>query len=216
MERLFAMWRQWLPQARKFLPAARDYLAASLWRRVGLRITETCMLDIRDWRRDLGEYGCLDVRFGKGSRGRGAKTRLVPAINSVGELLDWWMVEVRHQFGSDYTNPDAPLLPAERKPDPLTGCCPRAGVQTLRDGLAAAVNRGLADWQGRLTPHMLRHFCASSLYAQGLDVKAIQELLGHSWLSTTTRYIHVPTEHVTQAWKTSNQRTAARLGQLGG
>lgn len=216
VERLFAMWRQWLPQARKFLPAARDYLAASLWRRVGLRITETCMLDIRDWRRDLGEYGCLDVRFGKGSRGRGAKTRLVPAINSVGELLDWWMVEVRHQFGSDYTNPDAPLLPAERKPDPLTGCCPRAGVQTLRDGLAAAVNRGLADWQGRLTPHMLRHFCASSLYAQGLDVKAIQELLGHSWLSTTTRYIHVPTEHVTQAWKTSNQRTAARLGQLGG
>ena len=75
---------------------------------------------------------------------------------------------------------------------------------------------GLPSWQGRLTPHILRHFCASSLYAQGLDVKAIQELLGHSWLSTTTRYIHVPVEHVTQAWNASNARTAARLGQLEG
>ena len=64
---------------------------------------------LEPWRRDLGEYGCVDVRFGKGSRGRGAKTRLVPAINSVRELLDWWMVEVRHQFGPDYINPDAPV-----------------------------------------------------------------------------------------------------------
>ena len=66
-----------LPSARKFLPAARDYLAASLWRRTGLRIHETYMLDIRDWRRDLGEYGKIHVRFGKGSKGRGPKTRLV-------------------------------------------------------------------------------------------------------------------------------------------
>lgn len=216
VERLFAAWRLWLPLARKFLPAARDYLAASLWRRIGLRINETAMLDIRDWRRDLGEYGSVDVRFGKGSRGRGAKARVVPAINAVRELLDWWMVEVRHQFGRDWTNPDAPLLPAERRPDALTGCCPRAGVQTLRDGLADAVQRGLPSWQGRLTPHVLRHFCASSLYAQGLDVKAIGEVLGHSWLSTTTRYIHVPVEHVTQAWNASNARTAARLGPLKG
>ena len=59
--------------ARKFLPAARDYLAASLWRRAGLRIRETYMLDVRDWRRDLGEFGKIHVRFGKGSRGRGAE-----------------------------------------------------------------------------------------------------------------------------------------------
>lgn len=51
---LFGAWREWLPHARKFLPAARDYLAASLWRRAGLRIQETYMPDIRDWRRDLG------------------------------------------------------------------------------------------------------------------------------------------------------------------
>jgi site-specific recombinase XerD len=212
VEGLFAAWRDWLPDARKFLPAARDYLAASLWRRVGLRIQESYMLDIRDWRRDLGEHGKLHVRFGKGSRGRGPKTRLVPAINSVAALLDWWMVDVRHQFGDDYTDPDAPLLPSERR-DPHTGFCRRAGDQTLRDGLAQAVERWLPGWAGRLTPHTLRHFCASSLYARGLDLKAIQELLGHEWLSTTTRYIHVATEHIEQAWAASNQRVASRLGQ---
>ena len=58
---------------------ARGHLAASLWRRVGLRITETVMLDLRDWRPDLGEHGKLHLRFGKGSRGRG-QDPLVPAI----------------------------------------------------------------------------------------------------------------------------------------
>jgi site-specific recombinase XerC len=70
---LFDNWRTWLPHARKFLPAARDYLAASLWRRGGLRISETVHLDIRDWRPDLGDHGKLHVRFGKGSRGRGQR-----------------------------------------------------------------------------------------------------------------------------------------------
>jgi site-specific recombinase XerD len=215
VEALFGEWRAWLPEARKFLPAARDYLAASLWRRAGLRIQESYRLDIRDWRRDLGEYGKLHVRFGKGSRGRGPKTRLVPAINQVGDLLDWWLVDVRHQFGDDYADPDAPLLPSERR-DPHTGYCRRVGDQALRDGLAAAVGRWLPDWSGRLTPHTLRHFCASSLYARGMDLKAIQELLGHEWLSTTTRYVHVHADHIELAWAAANERVAARLGGEGG
>jgi site-specific recombinase XerD len=210
VEALFDAWRGCLPDARKFLPAARDYLAASLWRRLGLRIRESYMLDIRDWRRDLGEHGMVHIRFGKGSQGRGAKTRLVPAINDVADLLDWWLIDVRHQFGDDYTHPDAPLLPSERR-DPHTGECARVGAQALRGGLAAAVGRWLPNWSGRLTPHTLRHFCASSLYARGMDLKAIQELLGHQWLSTTTCYVHVPAEHIERAWAATNERVAARL-----
>lgn len=212
VEALFGAWRDSLQHKRKFLIAARDYLAASLWRRAGLRIRETYMLDIRDWRRDLGEFGKLHVRFGKGSQGRGPKTRLVPAINSVAELLDWWMVDVRHQFGDDWQNPDAPLLPSERD-DPHTGCCKRACDQSLRDGLKAATARWLPDWVGQLTPHTLRHYCASSLYSRGMDLKAIQEILGHEWLSTTTRYIHVHDDHVEHAWAVASERVAARLGQ---
>lgn len=211
VEALFAGWADALPGARKFLPAARDYVAASLWRRVGLRIGETRMLDIRDWRVDLGEHGKLHVRFGKGSRGRGPKTRLVPAINSVAALLSWWIEEVRPQFGDDWSDPDAALLPSERR-DSMTGRCGRIGPEALRCGLAGAVARWLPDWTGRLTPHGLRHFCASSLYERGMDLKAIQELLGHEWLSTTTRYIHVHEGHIEQAWTVANQRVAARLG----
>ncbi|SBT40491.1 tyrosine-type recombinase/integrase [Micromonospora narathiwatensis] len=210
VETLFGAWRGALPQARKYLPAARDYLAASLWRRAGLRITETAMLDIRDWRPDLGELGKLHVRFGKGSHGRGPKSRMVPGINSIGELLQWWLVDVRHQFGDDWADPHAPLLPSERR-DPVTGRCERIGTNALRNGLASAVQRWLPSWQSRLTPHGLRHYCASSLYARGVDLKAIQELLGHSWLQTTTGYIHVHDKHIEHAWAAANERVTARL-----
>src|SRR2546428_8517316 len=163
------------------------------------------MLDVRDGRGDRGAHGRRQVRFGRGSRGRGPKTRLVRAINSVAALLDWWMVDVRHQFGDDYARPDAPLLPSERR-DPHTGVCQRIGDQALRDGLAGAVRRWLPAWAGRLTPHTLRHFCASSLYARGMDLKAIQEGLGHEWLSTTTRYVHVHPHHIERARERANAR----------
>jgi integrase len=210
VELLFSCWREALPSARKFLPAARDYLAASLWRRAGLRISETVMLDLRDWRPDLGEHGKLHVRFGKGSMGRGPKVRLIPAINAVDELLTWWLTDIRHQFGGDWDDPDAPLLPSERR-DHMLGQCRRAGDDALRSGFTTAVSTWLPAWAGRLTPHGMRHFCASSLYARGMDLKAIQELLGHEWLSTTTRYIHVHDNHIETAWAAANERVAARL-----
>ena len=211
VDALFEAWAAALPTARKYLPAARGYLAASLWRRAGLRIAETSMLDVGDWRPDLGEFGKLHVRFGKGSRGRGPKTRLVPCIDDVDALLEWWMVDVRHQFGDDWCDRAAPLLPSERR-DEVTGHCQRVGTEALRTGLAGAVHQWLPAWEGKLTPHGLRHFCASSLYARGVDLKAIQDLLGHEWLSTTTGYIHVPAEHIERAWRHANARVTARLG----
>jgi site-specific recombinase XerD len=211
VDALFGDWGAALPSARKYLPAARDYVAASLWRRAGLRIGETVMLDIRDWRPDLGELGKLHIRFGKGSQGRGPKTRLAPAINSVDALIGWWLTDVRHQFGDDWSDPDAPLLPSERR-DKHTGRNTRAGNDALRTGLAQAVDRWLPAWSGRLTPHTLRHFCASSLYARGMDIRAIQQLLGHDWVSTTSAYIHVHDDHIEHAWAAANERVTARLG----
>ena len=214
VEELFARWRLWLPEARKYLPAARDYFAASLWRRLGLRINETVMLDIRDWRPDLGEFGKLHVRHGKGSRGRGPKARLVPAINEADRLMDWWLAEVRHLFGDDWADPDAPMLPSERHGPDLQRC-PRVGTNALRRGLSEQTERWLPAWSGRLTPHVLRHYCASSLYGAGMDLKALQELLGHQWLATTSGYIHVRDDHVEQAWQIANRRLENRFAQGG-
>ena len=62
---------------------------------------------------------------------------------------------------------------------------------------------------------MLRHYCASSLYLAGMDLKALQELLGHQWLSTTSGYIHVRSDHIEKAWNSANQRVATRLTTTG-
>lgn len=156
------------------------------------------MLDPRDWRPDLGEHGKLHMRFGKGSRGRGNKPRLIPAINGADQLIDWWLAEVRHQYGPDWADPDAPMLPSERCPRGHDQCL-RVGHNALRQGLKTATVRFLPCWSGRMSSHVLRHYCTSHLYLSGMDLKAIQELLGHEWLSTTSGYIHVRAEHIEQA-----------------
>jgi integrase len=62
---------------RKFVPAARNYAAARLEADVGLRVNEIRMLDLDDVRWELGRFGKLNVRHGKGARRRGPKPRLV-------------------------------------------------------------------------------------------------------------------------------------------
>lgn len=213
VDRLFGGWAASLQNERRFLPAARNYFAASLWRRVGLRITESTKLDLRDWRPDLGTLGKLHVRFGKGSRGRGSKQRLVPAINGADKLMDWWLGDVRHRFGPDWDDPDAPLIPSERFDHEL-GRAGRASDDVLRRGLVRATERFLPAWSGSLTPHVLRHYCASSLYLAGMDLKALQELLGHQWLSTTTQYIHVSSQHIEDAWAHANQSVEERFERM--
>ena len=69
--RLFAGWREELATCRKFAPTARNYAAARLEADVGLHVNEVRMLDLDDVRWELGRFGKLNVRHGKGSRRRG-------------------------------------------------------------------------------------------------------------------------------------------------
>jgi site-specific recombinase XerD len=82
----------------------------------------------------------------------------------------------------------------------------------LRDGLADAVARHLPHQVGILTPHLLRHFAASDLYRSGMDVVAIQEVLGHEWLNTAMIYVHVDRSYVEDAWAKAGVRAASRFG----
>ncbi len=209
---LFAGWRGELAGCRKFAPSARNYAAGKLMAEVGLRVNEVCQLDLDDIKWDLGRFGKIHVRMGKGARGSGPRERMVPLINNARATLAWFVRDVWGHFDDDHTRAGAPLLPSERKnPD---GTCARVGDEALRAALAGAAAAHLPDWPGRVTPHLLRHFCASQLYAHGMDLVAIQEVLGHSWIITTMNYIHVHRTHVEDAWISGQQRAAGKLNGL--
>ena len=212
VDRLFAGWREELATCRKFAPAARNYTACRLLSEVGLRVNEACKLDLPDIKWDLGRFGKLHVRHGKGARGSGPRERMVPLINNAGQTLRWFVEDVWGQFGDDHTRPGVPLLPSERRN--TDGTASRVGDETLRSALAKAAETYLPDWPDVVTPHVLRHFCASQLYLGGMDLIAIQATLGHAWIATTMQYVHVPGTHIEDAWIAGQQRAVARLKGL--
>jgi site-specific recombinase XerD len=212
VEQLFAGWRQELVACRKFAPIARNYAAARLMADVGLRVNETRSLDLADIKWELGRFGKLHVRKGKGARGSGPRERMVPLINDAGRTLRWFVEDVWGHFGDDHTRHGAALFPSERKN--TDGSATRVGTEALRAALAEAAGKHLPDWQDKLTPHVLRHFCASQLYLGGMDLIAIQEALGHVWVATTMHYIHVHRTHVEDAWIAGQERAANRLQGL--
>jgi integrase len=132
----------------------------------------------------------------------------VPLINGADHGLRWFIEDIWGQFDGDHTRHGAPLFPSERKG--RDSSCSRATADVFRRSLAEAAARHLPAWPGRLTPHVLRHFCASQLYQAGMSLFAIQELLGHSWTGMTARYIHVHGTHVEDAWVAGQQRAAGR------
>src|SRR3974390_2366987 len=138
-EPLSAGWPGALATCRKFAPAARNYAAAPLAADVGLRVNEACLLDLDDVRWELGRFGKLDVRHGRGPRRRGPKPRLVPLINAADRNLRWFIEDVWGQFDADHARPGAPLFPSERKC--RDGSCARATADVFRRSLAAAAGR---------------------------------------------------------------------------
>ena len=209
---LFSGWRQELATCRKFAPAARNYAAARLMAEVGLRVNEASHLDLADIKWDLGRFGKLHVRQGKGAHGSGPRERMVPLINNAGASLRWYIEDVWRCFDDDHTRPGAPLFCSERRN--ADGSAARVGNETLRSTLSAAAAVHLPLWPDKVTPHVLRHFCASQLYLGGMDLVAIQQTLGHVWVATTMNYIHVHASHIEDAWITGQQRAADRLKGL--
>jgi site-specific recombinase XerD len=209
---LFTGWRQELVSCRKFAPTARNYIAAKLMSQVGPRVNEACHLDLGDVKWELGRFGKLHVRVGKGARGSGPRERMVPLINGADRTVRWFIEDVWGHFDDDHTRPGAPLLSSERKN--TDGTCRRVGDDAPRSGLGEATTAHLPAWADTLTPHVMRHYCASQLYLSGLDLISIQELLGHSWITSTLNYVHVHRTRIQDAWTAGQQRAAHRLEGL--
>jgi len=132
---------------------------------------------------------------------------MVPLINNAGSTLRWYVEDVWGCFDADHTRPGAPLCSERRNID---GSAARVGAEVLRSALARAASDHLRDWAGRVTPHVLRPFCASELYGQGMDLVAIQEVLGHAWIATTIR--HLTLGYCVRRARNRRSRGHGRLG----
>ena len=150
----------------------RDRAILELLYGCGLRVSELCSLQIVDWLRNEDLVRCT---------GKGSKDRVVPMGECAARALARYVDEARGSFAKG--NVDERRIFLTRLGRGFT----RMGVfKMLRERAAAA---GLDA--SVVSPHVLRHCFASHLLAHGADVRAIQEMLGHSSISTTQVYTHV-------------------------
>ncbi len=162
-----------LTQAGRDVAQLRDALALELLYGSGLRVSELASLDLGQISLSQAELRVL---------GKGRKERMVPVGSKALSALEAYLprrAELRHPASGFF---DAHAL--------LLG---QLGRRLSVRWLQALVKRYGALGAGRsdLHPHALRHSCATHMLEGGADLRAIQEMLGHSSLSTTQRYTHV-------------------------
>jgi integrase/recombinase XerC len=169
--------------------ARRDQAIFELIYSTGLRVGELVRLDLADL--DLRSLTVL-VR-----RGKGAKDRLTPFGAPAAEAVSSWLA-VRGLVAGPEGDPAALFLGQRGG---------RLNDRQVRRALCARLgDRGL---DGRCSPHSLRHSFATHLLSAGADLKAIQEMLGHSSLATTERYTHLDLDRIRRIYRDAHPRARA-------
>lgn len=164
--------------------AVRDRAVLEFLYATGLRVGELVSLNLDDLDQSAHVVRVL---------GKGGKERMVPyGGQSTRALTRWLQTAVPYRARG---NAEAVFLNL------------RGGRLTDRS-VRRILDRRLSEAaiQGHLSPHALRHSFASHLLGAGADLRAIQELLGHSSLSTTQRYTHVSTDALMQVYDRAHPR----------
>jgi integrase/recombinase XerC len=162
----------------------RDAAVMALLYGSGLRISEALGLRRREVPRP-GEGDVLVVT------GKGNKTRMVPVLQNVLALVQEYVATCPYPLPQD-----GPIFVGARG-GPLSPRIIQLAMERLRGAL------GLPD---SATPHALRHSFATHLLSRGGDLRAIQELLGHSSLSTTQVYTGIDSERLLEVYASAHPR----------
>jgi integrase/recombinase XerD len=169
----------------------RDRAILELLYGTGMRISELCGLSLGD--ADL-DAGLLRV-FGKG-----AKERIVPVGRPAKAALQDWLGP----------NGRAAFVPKQwaRRHDAEAVFLNQRGGRLSRQGAWAIVGAygDRAGLSARLSPHVLRHSCATHMLDHGADIRVVQELLGHASISTTQVYTKVSTERLRAVYDAAHPR----------
>lgn len=155
---------------------ARDKAILELLYSSGIRVSELSGLDMGDI--DLRE-GLVKVK------GKGKKERIVPVGSKAIEAIRSYLVERM-------------LLKKKDKALFLNRNGSRITERSIRRIVVKYARMVLID--GRIGPHTLRHTFATHLLQAGADLRTIQELLGHSSLSTTQKYTHLDVTHLMEVY----------------
>jgi integrase/recombinase XerD len=171
--------------------ARRDRAVLEVLYGSGLRVSELVGLSLGDLDLDAGMLRAF---------GKGAKERVVPVGRLAREALAAWL-------SADGRGALAPARWARRGDSEAVFLNARGG-RLSRQG-AWGIVRHYGDRVGigdRLTPHVLRHSCATHMLDHGADIRVVQELLGHASISTTQVYTKVSTERLRRVYDTAHPR----------
>jgi len=169
----------------KGITEIRDKALAELLYSSGLRLSEICRLNLSDL--DLKERTCIVT-------GKGNKTRIVPVGRKAIQAIRDWLIHRSDLIITKKTNTEAVFLNIKGK-----RISPRS-IQLRLEKLCQL--RGIPG----INPHMLRHSFASHVLESSGDLRAVQEMLGHSDIGTTQIYTKLDFQHLAKVYDKAHPR----------
>ena len=167
----------------------RDKALAVLLYSSGLRLSEVCQLEVQDL--DLKERTCRVL-------GKGNKTRIVPVGKKAIQAIRDWMIYRSELKASKETSTHAIFL--NNKGNRISARSIQLRLEKL------CLQRGIPG----INPHMLRHSFASHVLESSGDLRAVQEMLGHSDIGTTQIYTKLDFQHLSKVYDKAHPRAKKR------
>jgi integrase/recombinase XerD len=172
--------------------ALRDLALIDLLFATGMRVGEVSSLDIRD-------FFVREAAFRV--QGKGGRDRLAFIVDEETVRIQQAHLDARGSIKTE--NPS--LF--------LNASCQRLSTQGITNVIARL--RRDARIKRHVTPHMLRHTVATLLLRNGLDIRVVQEFLGHASIATTQRYTHITKEHMVRELRKRHPSLSFRASKRG-